>query len=65
MTQKRKVFYIFCRSEERGSVELGQSGNGLSLTLKKMCFLAGSLLVAFYILKRISGVNQAFDDLPL
>uniref|UniRef100_A0A0A0LQA9 Sucrose synthase n=1 Tax=Cucumis sativus TaxID=3659 RepID=A0A0A0LQA9_CUCSA len=53
------------RSEERGSVELGQSGNGLSLTLKKMCFLAGSLLVAFYILKRISGVNQAFDDLPL
>ncbi|KAL4012804.1 hypothetical protein IC575_029918 [Cucumis melo] len=53
------------RSEERGSVEVGQSGNGLSHTLKKVCFLAGSLLVAYYILKRISGVNQAYDDLPL
>lgn len=46
-------------------MEVGQSGNGLSHTLKKVCFLAGSLLVAYYILKRISGVNQAYDDLPL
>ncbi|XP_023519351.1 sucrose synthase 6-like [Cucurbita pepo subsp. pepo] len=53
------------RREDRGSVQQGQSGYGLSNTINKMCFLAASLLVAYFVLKRISGVDQAsYDDLP-
>ena len=46
-------------------MQQGQSGYGLSNTINKMCFLAASLLVAYFVLKRISGVDQAsYDDLP-
>ncbi|XP_023523280.1 sucrose synthase 5-like [Cucurbita pepo subsp. pepo] len=43
----------------------GQSGNGLSKTIKGICFLTGSLLAAYFMLHKISGVDQAYVDLPL